>query len=82
MQEKLEKLRHSLAHILAESVKELFPKVKFGIGPAIENGFYYDFDLQLKEEDLENIEKKMKELIKKELFLTKKIFLKRSSKII
>ncbi len=72
MQEKLEKLRHSLAHILAESVKELFPKVKFGIGPAIENGFYYDFDLQLKEEDLENIEKKMKELIKKGVVFDKK----------
>ncbi len=72
MQEKLEKIRHSLAHILAESVKELFPKVKFGIGPAIENGFYYDFDLQLKEEDLEKIENKMKELIKKGVVFDKK----------
>lgn len=72
MQEKLEKIRHSLAHILAESVKEFFPKVKFGIGPAIENGFYYDFDLQLKEEDLEKIENKMKEIVKKGVVFDKK----------
>lgn len=63
MEEEIEKIRHSLAHIMAASVKELFPKAKFGIGPAIDNGFYYDFEAQLKEEDLAIIEKKMKELI-------------------
>ncbi len=42
---KIEKIRHSLAHILAAAVKEIYPDVKFGIGPAIENGFYYDFDV-------------------------------------
>jgi threonyl-tRNA synthetase len=45
---KIEKIRHSLAHILAYAVQELYPGTKFGIGPAIENGFYYDFDLPKK----------------------------------
>lgn len=82
MDENLEKIRHSLAHILAMSVKELFPKVKFGIGPAIDNGFYYDFDLQLKEEDLEKIENKMRELIKKDIpFVKKNISKKEAQKL-
>ncbi len=42
---KLETLRHSAAHVMAEAVQSIFPDAKFGIGPAIENGFYYDFDL-------------------------------------
>lgn len=64
------------------SVKELFPKVKFGIGPAIDNGFYYDFDLQLKEEDLEKIENKMRELIKKDVpFVKKDISKKEAQKL-
>lgn len=64
---KIETIRHSLAHILAYAVQELYPGTKFGIGPAIENGFYYDFDLPraLTPEDLPEIEKKMKEIIKK-----------------
>ena len=41
---KMETIRHSLAHILAAAVQELYPGTKFGIGPAIENGFYYDFE--------------------------------------
>ncbi len=71
---KLENMRHSLAHILAAAVKELYPDVKFGIGPAIENGFYYDFDfgeVSPKEEDLERIEKKMKHLVKQNLVFEK-----------
>jgi len=66
---KIETIRHSLSHIMAAAVQELFPKVKFGIGPAIENGFYYDFELpqSLNPEDLPKIEKKAKELIKKDL---------------
>lgn len=62
----LETLRHSASHIMAQAVIELFPGVKLGIGPAIENGFYYDFDMpeQLTPEDLPKIEKKMKEIIK------------------
>jgi threonyl-tRNA synthetase len=64
-QEKLEIKRHSLAHVLATAVLEMFPEAKFGVGPAIENGFYYDFDLPrtLIPEDLPLLEKKMKEII-------------------
>ncbi|MDD5593151.1 MAG: threonine--tRNA ligase [Candidatus Margulisbacteria bacterium] len=64
----LEILRHSTSHVMAHAVQELFPGVKLGIGPAIENGFYYDFDLpqQITPEDLTKIEEKMKEIIKKE----------------
>jgi threonyl-tRNA synthetase len=59
-------IRHSLSHILAAAVLEMFPEAKLGIGPAIENGFYYDFDLPrtLIPEDLPLIEEKMKALIK------------------
>ncbi|MCK9187204.1 MAG: threonine--tRNA ligase [Candidatus Colwellbacteria bacterium] len=61
----IEKIRHSLSHILASAVKEKFPKSKLGIGPAIENGFYYDFDVKgLSEEHLPELEKRMKEIIK------------------
>ena len=71
----LEKLRHSLAHVLAHAVNDLFENVKFGIGPAIENGFYYDFDFgesEISKEDLPKIEKKMKELIKEDIKFEKK----------
>lgn len=63
---KLELLRHSAAHVLAAAVLEMFPEAKFGIGPAIENGFYYDFDLPrtLIPEDLEILEGKIREIIK------------------
>lgn len=60
---------HSSAHLMAEALEALYPGVKFGIGPAIENGFYYDVDLggrKLSTEDLERIEEKMKELAAKE----------------
>lgn len=59
-------LRHSTAHVLAAAVLEMFPEAKFGIGPAIENGFYYDFDLPrtLIPEDLSILEEKMKKIIK------------------
>ena len=62
----LELLRHSMAHVLAAAVLEMFPEAKFGIGPAIENGFYYDFELPrtLIPEDLPLLEEKMKEIIK------------------
>jgi threonyl-tRNA synthetase len=64
--EGLEILRHSTSHIMAEAVKELFPNVKVAIGPAIKDGFYYDFDTEdpFTPEDLKKIEKKMKEIIK------------------
>ncbi len=62
----LEKIRHSCAHILAQAVLQMFPEAKLGFGPAIENGFYYDFELPrtLIPEDLPLIEKKMKHIIK------------------
>jgi len=65
---KLEILRHSTSHVMAEAVKELFPDVKLAIGPSIETGFYYDFDMphKLTEEDLPKIEAKMKEIIKRD----------------
>jgi len=71
---KIEKIRHSLSHIMALAVKEIFGKVKFGIGPVIENGFYYDFDLPktLKPEDLPKIEKKMQEILSHNLKFEKK----------
>ncbi|MFO7807662.1 MAG: threonine--tRNA ligase [Candidatus Moraniibacteriota bacterium] len=65
--DKLEIKRHSLAHILAAAVLEMFPEAKFGFGPSVKNGFYYDFELPrtLIPEDLPIIEEKMKEIIKK-----------------
>lgn len=59
-------MRHSLAHIMATAIQELYPEAKFGIGPVVENGFYYDMDLPkaLSTEDLEAIESKMKEVVK------------------
>ncbi len=61
--------RHTTSHILAQAVKKLFPEAKLGIGPAIENGFYYDFDLEHRftEEDLKKIEKEMNRIISQNL---------------
>ncbi|MCW2766279.1 MAG: thrS, partial [Nocardioides sp.] len=62
----LDILRHSTAHVLAQAVQELFPDAKLGIGPPIENGFYYDFDVETPfvPEDLEKIETRMRKIIK------------------
>ncbi len=59
-------VRHSCAHVLAQAVQELFPEAKLGIGPPIENGFYYDFDVKnpFTPEDLKRLEKRMQELVK------------------
>ncbi len=63
----LQTLRHSTAHVLAAAIKKLYPMAKLGIGPNVENGFYYDFgNLDIKEEDFEAIEKEMKEITKKD----------------
>ncbi len=61
----LYRIRHSAAHVMAEAVLEMFPEAKYTIGPPIENGFYYDFDLPrpLTPEDLEKIEKRMRQII-------------------
>ena len=59
-------LRHSTAHVMAQAVQELFPEAKLGIGPPIENGFYYDFDVETPfvPEDLEKIETRMRKIVK------------------
>jgi threonyl-tRNA synthetase len=64
---KLYRIRHSTAHVMAEAVLDAFPTAKIAIGPAIDDGYYYDFDLPrpLTPEDLEGIEKRMKEIIQK-----------------
>ena len=66
--EALELLRHDAAHVMAEAVQELYPDTQVTIGPAIENGFYYDFarDEPFKPEDLEKIEAKMREIVKRD----------------
>lgn len=71
---KLEIMRHSCSHVMALVIKKLFPNTKFGIGPAIENGFYYDFDLSnpLTPEKLPKIEKEMKKIISQNLPFEKK----------
>lgn len=64
--EGLEIIRHSCAHLLGHAIKQLWPQTKMAIGPVIENGFYYDVDLDhsLTQEDLETLEKRMLELAK------------------
>lgn len=64
--EEVEKMRHSLSHVLAAAVRELYPTTAFGIGPAIENGFYYDIDFgdsKISDTDLAKIEKKMRGIV-------------------
>src|SRR5438552_9985617 len=66
--ENLYALRHSTAHVMAGAVLELFPEAKFGFGPPVQDGFYYDFDLPrpLTPDDLGKIEAKMQEVVKKD----------------
>ena len=71
----LEKMRHTLSHVLAASVQEIYPNAKFGIGPAIDEGFYYDIDFgkdKVSDGDLAKIEKKMREIISRKLPMTKR----------
>jgi threonyl-tRNA synthetase len=81
-QEKMEIMRHSASHVMAEAVFSLFPDAKFAIGPAIEDGFYYDFDLPrpLSLDELPVIEKKMGEIIKANLPFTRKELTKEEAK--
>lgn len=67
--EGLELIRHSTAHLMAQAVKELFPSAQVTIGPAIENGFYYDFSFErpFTPEDLKKIEARMDEIVKRDL---------------
>ncbi len=71
----LEKMRHTLSHVLAAAVKEIYPHAKFGIGPAIDNGFYYDIDFgdtKISDADLPKIEKKMRGIIARKLPMEKR----------
>jgi threonyl-tRNA synthetase len=80
----LETLRHSISHVLASAVKELYPTVKFGIGPAIEDGFYYDFEFPspISDSDLPKIQKKMIEIIKRnEIFKQEIISLEKAKEL-
>jgi len=72
--DKVHKIRHSAAHLLAQAVKQLYPEVKLGIGPVIENGFYYDFFRKepFIPDDLKNISKRMKELLRKNIAIEEK----------
>lgn len=73
--EELEKMRHTLSHVLAAAVKELYPHAKFGIGPAIDDGFYYDIDFgttKISDSDLPKIEKKMRSIIARKLPMVKR----------
>jgi threonyl-tRNA synthetase len=70
MENNLDKIRHSLSHLLAIAVKAKYPEAKLGIGPTIENGFYYDFDFGTEtpnEKDLLNLEKDMRALVSKDI---------------
>ena len=72
--EELQILRHSTSHIMAQAVQNLFPNAKLAIGPAIENGFYYDFDIEgttLNEDNLKDIEKEMRKLVEQNLTFEK-----------
>lgn len=72
-QESLSIMRHTCAHLMAEAIKSLYPEAQFFVGPVVEEGFYYDFRVNQKisEEDLKNIESKMKEIAKKGKKITK-----------
>ncbi|MBL7068632.1 MAG: threonine--tRNA ligase [Candidatus Omnitrophica bacterium] len=77
----LETLRHSASHIMADAVKQLYPGVKLGIGPAIEDGFYYDFDRKepFTPEELDKVEKKMRQIIKEDQEFTKEVISKKEA---
>ncbi len=80
----LDTLRHSCSHIMAQAVKELWPDVKLGIGPSIEDGFYYDFDKKepFTDEDLVKIENKMQEIIaKNEPFIREELSKKEATEL-
>lgn len=74
-EEGLEIMRHSTAHVLAQAVKRLYPEAKFGVGPVIDNGFYYDIELDesLTPEDLPKIEKEMERIVNENLEFTREV---------
>lgn len=72
----LELLRHDAAHVLAEAVKELYPETQVTIGPAIDNGFYYDFarDTPFTPEDLQKIEARMHEIVDRDETISREVW--------
>ena len=82
MKTDLKILRHSCSHVMAQAVKEIWPDVKLAIGPAIENGFYYDFDKEeaFTDEDLKKIEKGMRRIVEKRLNFRQKILSKNEAR--
>ena len=80
-QEGIEIIRHSCAHLFGHALKQIFPEAKMAIGPIIENGFYYDIDLDhsLSQEDLDKIEKRMKDLAKTKYRVIKKVVPKKTA---
>ena len=73
--EKMDQMRHTLSHVLAAAVQELYPTTTFGIGPSIDNGFYYDIDFgdtKISDADLPKIEKKMRGIIARKLPMTRR----------
>ena len=82
-QENLHILRHSASHIMAQAVQKLFPGTKLAIGPAVDNGFYYDFDTEhsFTEDDLVKIENEMKSILKQNLVLKNMKFLMFKNKL-
>ena len=81
-QEGIEIIRHSCAHLFGHALKQLFPEAKMAIGPVIDDGFYYDIDLEKKltEEDLREIENRMKELASTEYSVIKKVVSRKEAK--
>lgn len=80
--EALEIMRHTSAHILAQALRELFPNIKLAIGPVIENGFYYDIlsDCKITPDDFEKIEKKVREIIKANIKVSRTVLSKDEAK--
>ncbi len=76
----LQTLRHSCAHIMASAVKRLYPQAKLGIGPAIEDGFYYDFDAPIREEDLPKIEELMRQIVEEDYPFEREVWDKEKAK--
>lgn len=74
-EEALEVLRHSTAHLMAHAIKRLYGNVKFGVGPVIEGGFYYDFDMDqnISSDDFEQIEKTMKQIVNENMKIERKV---------
>ena len=73
-EEQLHIMRHSMSHIMAAAIQRLWPDAKFGVGPVIENGFYYDIDFgdkNISESDFSKIEKTMREIINQDVAFEK-----------